>query len=68
MLDQRGAAFDPIAVVVISDIADLADLGGMDMAADDPVDAARPRRMRHHLLEARDEGDRILDQIGRAHV
>ncbi len=46
MLDQRRAALDPVAVVAVKHAADVADLGMMDVAADDAVDAARaaPRR------------------------
>ena len=43
MLDERGAALDPVAVVAIENAAEIADLGVMDVAADDAVDAAAPR-------------------------
>ena len=43
MLDQRGASLDPVTVVVIVDALDLAHLGAVDVAADDPVEAALPR-------------------------
>ena len=52
MLDQRGAAFDPVAVVVICDAVDLAHFGGVDMPADHAVDAARAGRLRDDFLEA----------------
>ena len=50
MLDQGRAAFDPIAVVGIKDIADLAHLGVMDVAADDAVEAAAARHLGHRLV------------------
>src|SRR6266568_7063088 len=63
MLDQRRAAFDPIAVIVISDIADLANFGRMDVAADDSMSAALMRRTRDDFLKARNELHRVLDLL-----
>ncbi len=36
MLDQRGAAFDPVAVVPVFDAVEQAEFGGVDVAADTP--------------------------------
>ena len=41
IFDKGGAAFNPVSVVEVEDIADLADLRLMDMAAHDAVDTAR---------------------------
>jgi hypothetical protein len=43
VLDQRGAAFHPVAVVAIQRAVDLAHLGAVDMAADHAVVAALAR-------------------------
>ena len=43
MLDQSGAALDPITVIAIKDAVHLANLGVMDVATDDTVDAATGR-------------------------
>ena len=59
MLDQSGAALHPIAVVIIFDALDIAELGGMDVAADNAVDAARACRLGDHFLEPADELDRV---------
>ena len=59
--DQRGAAFDPVAVVVIGDIADLADFGGVDMAADYAIEPAFLRLAGDCIFEVADIFDRILD-------
>src|SRR5262245_27197142 len=40
ILDERGAAFNPIAIVAIEHAADVLDLGVVDMAADDAVELA----------------------------
>ena len=61
MLDQGRAALHPVAVVVIGDLAQLADLGAVDMAADDAVGAALMGGVGDHLLEAGDELDGVLD-------
>ena len=52
MLDQRGAALHPVAVVVVGDFADLPDLGRMNVAANDAVGAALVGRMGDSFLEA----------------
>jgi hypothetical protein len=43
ILGEARAALDPVAVVVIGDAADLADLGAVDVAADDAVEPAMQR-------------------------
>ena len=68
ILDQRGAAFDPVAVVAVEDAVDVADLGLVDVAADHAVDAAPARLAGHRVLEVADELDGVLDlvlQVGR---
>src|SRR5271165_6213288 len=40
VLDERGAAFDPVAVIEIQHTLHLAHFGMMDVAADHPVEAA----------------------------
>src|SRR3546814_2969782 len=55
VLDQRRAAFHPIAVVDVEHAVDHAHLGGVDMAADDSVDALAPGLGHHRLLELADE-------------
>ena len=37
LLDKRGAAFHPVAIVAIHDAVDITDLRVVDMAADDPL-------------------------------
>src|SRR6476619_236999 len=67
MLHQGRAALDPIAVVAIEDGAELADLGLVDMAADDAVDPAPARLFGQRPLEIVDIADGFLDpalQIG----
>src|SRR3546814_2558356 len=39
MFDQSGAAFHPVAVIIVSDVAELPRLSGMDVSADDAVHA-----------------------------
>ena len=63
MFDQRGATFDPVAVVVIIDPVDRAHFGAVDMAAHYPVDPARARRMGDHLFIVADELDGVLDLV-----
>ena len=64
MFDQGVASFDPVSVIVIGYgaalVLELADLGGVDMAADHPVDAPLARCARHHLLVSGDEFDTIM--------
>src|SRR5580658_7714117 len=61
MLDESGAALDPVAVVAIEDAADVAHLGLVDVAADDAVDAALARLFDDHVGVVADELDRVLD-------
>ena len=63
MLDQSGAAFHPVAVIIIDELAEAARLGGVDMAADDAVDLQPGRLVRDRFLEAGDELDRVLDLV-----
>ena len=61
MLDQRGQALDPVAVVGIGQAVDHPQLGMVDVAADHAVDAAPARLADHRQLEVVDEADRTLD-------
>ena len=68
MLDQRGAAFDPVAVVAIQHAAEIADLGVMDMAADDAVEAAAARLIGQRIGKRANILHGVLDpelQVGR---
>src|SRR5580704_801494 len=68
VLDQGGAALDPVAVVDIGDAADLAHLGLVDVAADHPVDAAPARLVGDRQLVVLDELQCVLHldlQVGR---
>jgi hypothetical protein len=38
VFDEGGAALHPIAVVAVDNAVDVADLSGVNVAADDPVD------------------------------
>ena len=61
VLDHQRAGFDEVAGVDVSDAVDLADDRVMDMAADDPVDAAALGFAGKLALERADEIDRVLD-------
>ena len=63
MFDQRGAAFDPVAVVEIFHATEVAHFGGVDMPAHHTIDCPLARGTRDHFLELRDEGDRVLDLV-----
>ena len=63
VLHQRGEAFDPVAVVAIQHAADVADLGLVDVAAHDAVEAARAGFTRQRLLEGTDVADGILHPV-----
>ena len=63
ILDQGGAALDPIAVVAIEHAVDGADLGVMDVAAHHAVDAAAARFARHRMLVVVDELYGVLDLV-----
>src|SRR5579883_1312869 len=63
ILDQRGAALDPVAVVAVEDAVDGADLGMVDMAAHHAVDAAAARFARHRALIVADELHGVLDLV-----
>ena len=55
MFDQRGAALDPIAGIVIHNRPDLLDCRGVDVAAHDAIGAMQPGVMCHRFLEISDE-------------
>ena len=68
LLDQRGAALDPVAAVQVERVADLPDFRAVDMAADDTIDAAGGGEPDHGLFELGDVFHRRLGaelQIGR---
>src|SRR3546814_5491269 len=53
----------PIAVVDVEHAVDHAHLGGVDMAADDSVDALAPGLGHHRLLELADELHGVLHRV-----
>ena len=61
VLDQRGEAFDPVAVVAVQHPVDLADLGVVDVPAHDAVEAAFARLGGQRGLEVAHVADRTLD-------
>ena len=63
VLDQRRQALDPVAVVAVQDALDLADLGVVDVAADDAVGTEATRLARDRHLELVDVADRALDLV-----
>src|SRR3546814_7211300 len=63
MFDQSGAAFHPVAVIIVSDVAELPRLSGMDVSADDAVHALYMCRARDRLFVVRDELDRVLHLV-----
>ena len=63
ILDQRRAAFDPVAVVAVEDAVDVADLGVVDVAADHAIDAAPARLVGHGVLVVGDELHGVLDLV-----
>ena len=63
MFDQRGAAFDPIAVVGVKNVANSADFGVVDMAADDAIESASAGHLGHRLLEIGDIADGVLHPV-----
>ena len=68
IFDKGAAAFNPVSIVKVEDVADLAHFGVVDVAAHHAVDAALGGGTRHDLLVARDIFDRVLDgalQVGR---
>src|SRR5262249_34985210 len=68
VLDEGGAAFDPVAVVTVDNVTDRANLGLVDVAADDAVEAAAPRLVSHRRGVVADIFDGVLDlalEVGR---
>jgi hypothetical protein len=63
IFDKGGAAFNPVSVIEIEDVSDLANLCMMDVAANHPVDAAFVGFQRHHFLEAADIFHGVLDLV-----
>ena len=65
VLDQRGAAFHPVAAVHVANAVLVADGGVVDMAADHAVGAVPPRLGGERLLEGADVVHGVLDlQLG----
>src|SRR5215471_5926369 len=58
---ERRAAFNPVAIVAVKNVADHLHFHMMDVPANDPVDPAVVRRARHGVLEIRNEDRRVLD-------
>ena len=68
MLDESGAALDPITAVAIENIADLAELCMVDVAADYALDPAAARLVGYCFAKGGDVLHRVLDallEIGR---
>ena len=63
VFDQRRAAFDPIAAVVVGQLAQRLDGRRVDVAADDAVAVALAGVHGHHFLEAVDVVDGPLDVL-----
>lgn len=63
VLNQRGAAFDPIARIHINNIADGLDLRAMNMPANNAVYVVLPRCLHDSLLVVADVFDRRLGFI-----
>ena len=61
VLDERGAAFDPVAAVHVADAVLVADRGVVDMAADHAIGAVPPRFAGQGLFERADIVHRVLD-------
>lgn len=60
VLHQRGAAFHPVAIVVIGDVPEPADFSGVNVAAHHPVRPALASGVGHRLLEPADIFNRVL--------
>ena len=63
VLDQGRAAFDPVAVVGIENLADAPDFGVVDVTADDAVQPAAACHFRHRLFEVGDVADSVFDSM-----
>jgi hypothetical protein len=63
VLDECGGAFDPVAGVEVIDLADLADDGPVDVAADDAGDVVLRGVADDGFLEFADEGDGVFDAL-----
>src|SRR3546814_18721491 len=63
MFDKGGATLHPIAVIVIGDVAELPDFGGMNVPADDPIHVTLGGGVRDRLFKAADIFDRILHPL-----
>lgn len=63
MLDQRGAAFDPVAIIAVDDAIDCTDVGGMDVAADNAIGAPALGLGDNGNLIVADVFDRVLDLV-----
>src|SRR3546814_1465875 len=55
--------FRSVAVIIVSDVAELPRLSGMDVSADDAVHALYMCRARDRLFVVRDELDRVLHLV-----
>ena len=68
LLDQRGATLDPVTAIQVERVANLRDLGAVDVAADDAIDTAGGGKPDHGFFELGDVLHRRLGaelQIGR---
>ena len=63
MLDQRRAGLDPIAAVVIGDVAEFTDGSTVDVPAKNAVHPIAFRVFNHRRLELPDKANRIFDPL-----
>src|ERR1700730_2841304 len=63
MLDESGAAFDPIAVIAIQHAVHLANFGVMDVATDYTIDTASVGLGGHGIGERADVLHCVLDPV-----
>src|SRR3546814_6198729 len=52
MFDKGGTTLHPIAVIVIGDVAELPDFGGMNVPADDPIHVTLGGGVRDRLFRS----------------
>ena len=55
VLDDAGAAVDPVSAIDLQQRVDLADCGPVDVPADHTIQPARPCRTNHVLFKVEDE-------------
>ena len=63
MLDQRRTGLDPIAAVVVGDVAEFTDGSAVDVPAKNAVHPIAFRVFNHRRLELSDEANSIFDPL-----